>query len=151
MFVNTRMSGIDLVFPDTCLVPSAQGPIPIPYPNMGFGLSGSANMATMYVTNPIVHVSKIPSSMGSEAGASGGLRGGTTMGPCSVKMTKLMDYHHGAFLPPNSGLMCRAPNCGKAAETYLPKNGQPVCLKCYHIGMGGSYPMPSQTKVMIAP
>ncbi|MBN2269026.1 MAG: DUF4150 domain-containing protein [Sedimentisphaerales bacterium] len=151
MFSATGMGGANFSLPDICRVPSHAGPIPIPYPSMGSGLSGLPNMATMYFKHPIVHGSKIPSSMGDQAGASGGVVSGTIMGPCYVKMTKLMDYHHGELLPRNSGLMCQAPNCNKAAVAYLPKNGQPVCLNCYHIGMAGSYPMPSQTKVMIAP
>lgn len=152
MFPATaKGSGGGFAFPDVCRVPSPAGPIPTPYPNMSDRLSGSAKMSKIYLTKTVVSKSQIPISTGDNAGVSGGIGSGTMMGPCFMKMTKLMDYHHGEFLPANSGLMCQAPNCGNAAEAYLPKNGQPVCLKCYQIGMGGNYPMPSQTKVMIAP
>ena len=151
---SRKGSGSGFAFPDVCRVPAPTSPIPVPYPNMAdvsMKQGHLANKVRIGGKKVIVSKSKIPISTGDQAGVSPGIISGTTMGPASIKMTKLMDYHHGEFLPPASGLMCQAPNCANAAEAYMPKNGQPVCLNCYHIAMGGAYPMPSQTKVMIAP
>lgn len=149
---GTKGGGSSFGFPDTCRVPNPTAPIPMPYPNMGQGIQADSVKKVMISSKKvIVSKSKIPASTGDQAGTHGGLISGKNMAQCSMKMRKLMDYHHGELLPRDSGLMCQAPNCGNAAEAYLPKNGQPVCLKCYQINMKGAYPMPSQTKVMIAP
>jgi hypothetical protein len=92
-------------------------------------------------------------SGGDEAGVTGGVASGKNMGPArgpTSLVTSLSDYHQGQFLPRHSGIVCQMPTCSNAAEAYLPKTGQPVCLQCYKTQTKGSYPTPS-TKVLILP
>jgi hypothetical protein len=40
--VHKTSGGVTIAFPDVCLTPSPGGPIPIPYPNIGFSSDDSA-------------------------------------------------------------------------------------------------------------
>jgi hypothetical protein len=89
MFVSTTAGGMCMAFPDVCKTPSPPlPPIPIPYPN-----NGMCNQATNFsmkvkicMKESLTTKSKIPQSMGDEAGAAGGIVSGMIKGP--VKYTK---------------------------------------------------------------
>lgn len=70
---------------------------------------------------------------------------------CLTPQANLMDYHHGRFIPRDSGIVCQMPTCNNAAEAYLPKTGQPVCLQCYKTETIGSYPIPSDFRAVSMP
>jgi len=150
---STKGSGKGLGFPDVCNTPATSPPIPVPYPTLS--QTNTFPMTVKKVTAGKASVQKggLKNSLGDEAGVQGGVASGMIMGsargPNSL-VTNLMDYHHGRFIPRDSGILCQMPTCSNAAEAYLPKTGQPVCLQCYKTGTKSNYPIPS-TKVPILP
>ena len=84
---SSKGGGQCLGVPDVCKTPSPVGPIPIPYPNTGM-LMQAQNTSTKvkFVGMEAVTLkSKIPRSMGDEAGVAGGVVSGMNMGEASFK------------------------------------------------------------------
>jgi hypothetical protein len=72
---STKMSGQCFAMPDVCKTPTPGGPVPIPYPNIGMTMQGSAGYSVKIkiMGQPAVLVNgKIPMSSGDEAGTAGG-------------------------------------------------------------------------------
>ena len=77
-----------MAMPDTCLTPAPPAPpIPTPYPNTGQvnQAKGTATKVKFGSKEVVTKNSKIPRSMGDEAGTNGGLMSGMNMGPVSYK------------------------------------------------------------------
>ncbi len=142
-----------LGFPDVCHTPAPYPPIPVPYPNPTLSQTNTMKKGTASKVSIVKKKVGLKKSGGDEAGITGGVASGKNIGPKrgpTSLVTNLIDYHHGQFLPRDSGIVCQMPKCSNAAEAYLPKTGQPVCLQCYKTVTKGSYPIPS-TKVLILP
>jgi len=85
---STNGGGNCFAIPDVCKTPAPPGPpIPIPYPNTG--MLNQAVSTSMKVKicgkQAVTTKSKIPKTMGDEAGVAGGLISGMNMGPASFK------------------------------------------------------------------
>jgi uncharacterized Zn-binding protein involved in type VI secretion len=74
--------GICLAVPDVCLTPTAAGPVPVPYPNMG-DLGQAVKVSTSVTIGGkavILADSEIPTTTGDEAGSVGGVSSGMIKG-----------------------------------------------------------------------
>ncbi len=74
--------------PDTCLVPAPPGPpVPTPFPNMAQCAMATGTTTKVMVMNmpALTEASKIPMSMGDEAGVGGGVVSGMNMGPVAFR------------------------------------------------------------------
>ncbi len=132
MFACTTAGGNLFAFPDTCLVPAPPAPpIPTPFPNTGMlNQATNVSMKVKMVNKETVTLkSKIPKTMGDEAGVNGGVASGMNMGEA----------------------------CFKMGSTKVKIEGQP-CVRMTsitaHNGVSANAPSgtvisPSQTKVMI--
>ena len=87
--IATQSSGgICFAFPDTCLTPVPfVGTVPIPYPNLGDGGQATKISTSVKIGGKgiILQDSDISSSSGDEAGTSGGILSGKTMGKVTFK------------------------------------------------------------------
>ncbi len=149
----TKGSGKGFGFPDVCNTPAKSPPIPVPYPTLSQTNTFPMTLKMGIAIKASVLKGGLKKSGGDEAGVAGGVASGKNIGPKrgpTSLVTNLIDYHHGQFLPRDSGIVCQMPKCSNAAEAYLPKTGQPVCLQCYKSETKGNYPTPS-TKVLILP
>lgn len=84
---SSKGGGQCLGVPDVCKTPSPVGPVPVPYPNTAM-LMQAQNTSTKvkFVGMEAVTLkSKIPQSMGDEAGVAGGVVSGMNMGEASFK------------------------------------------------------------------
>jgi hypothetical protein len=86
--VSTNGGGNCMAMPDVCKVPAPPAPpIPTPFPNTA--MMNQATSASMKVKicgkQTVTTKSKIPNTMGDEAGVAGGLMSGMNMGPASFK------------------------------------------------------------------
>jgi hypothetical protein len=84
----TSAGGTAMAMPDVCNTPAPPGPpIPVPYPNNGMlATASSVGMKVLVGSAPvIVESSKLPTSVGDQAGALGGLTSGVVGGPVSFK------------------------------------------------------------------
>jgi hypothetical protein len=81
MFGNAQMGGINLGFPDVCLTPPAEEPIP--YPNLGLGPMGvPAAYNVLFECTPAHNLeTEIPISLLDEPGIELGVASGEVMGP----------------------------------------------------------------------
>ncbi|MBN1850085.1 MAG: DUF4150 domain-containing protein [Deltaproteobacteria bacterium] len=120
--------------PDVCLVPAPPlPPIPTPFPNTAMlNQATNTSMKVMIINKPVVTLkSKIPKTMGDEAGVAGGVASGMNMGPASFKIggTKVkvegQPCVHLTSMSGHNGINANAP--------------------------AGTQVSPSQTKVIIAP
>ena len=70
--------GMSIVFPDVCKVPTAAGPIPIPFPNIGQASDTSAGPSSVKCDGkmPMVKGAKYSKSSGDEPGTAGGVVSG---------------------------------------------------------------------------
>ena len=100
MFANCQLGGMNFAFPDVCLTTSPVGPIPIPYPNIGMGVTANPAMACkkIYLSCMPAHnlITQICLSMGDNAGVAMGLASGTVMGPCKHLMGSVGVLYEGA-------------------------------------------------------
>jgi len=154
MFPATKGSGGQgFGFPDVCHTPAKSPPIPVPYPTMIQTKTMTKKVKIGITSKPVALKGGSKKSMGDEAGVRGGIVSGMMMGaargPTSL-VRRLIDYHHGQFIPRDSGILCQMPTCSNSAEAYLPETGQPVCLQCYKTVTKGNYPTPSM-KVPVLP
>lgn len=80
---SSKAAGQCMGMPDVCKVPTPAGPVPTPFPNMGMCATATGTVPTVLIENmeSIVVGSKIPSSMGDEAGVAGGVVSGVNVGP----------------------------------------------------------------------
>jgi len=88
MFGATKMGGMCMGVPDVCKVPAPPAPpIPTPFPNIGQLASASGTSTKVLIMNKeVVAVgSKIPNSLGDEAGVAGGVVSGQNMGEVGFK------------------------------------------------------------------
>jgi hypothetical protein len=93
-----------MAFPDVCKTPAPPAPpIPIPYPNLGMmnQTSGTSKKVKVMGKEAVTTKSKIPRSMGDEAGTAGGLISGKNMdqilfkkGSSKVKVEGKEWVHH---------------------------------------------------------
>ena len=86
---STTAGGTCMAMPDVCKtpVPPPVGQIPVPYPNNGM-LNQATNASTKvkFVSKEVITMkSKIPKSMGDEAGTLGGMVSGMNMGEVQFK------------------------------------------------------------------
>ena len=85
----TNGGGQAMGMPDVCKVPAPPlPPIPTPFPNIAM-LPQAVGTSVMVkiASRPVVTVaSKVPISMGDEAGVAGGVVSGVFIGPCSFKL-----------------------------------------------------------------
>lgn len=95
--IATTAGGLCFAFPDVCLVPSADGPKPTPFPNQGFVSETKLTASSVRVAGApvVVENSFIPTSTGDEAGTLGGLRSGTFCGPVRFKTASAKVYAKG--------------------------------------------------------
>lgn len=86
---STKGGGNLFAFPDTCLTPMPPpvGQIPIPYPNTAMlNQAKDTSKKVKFVGKEVVSLkSKIPKTMGDEAGSSGGIMSGKNMDQASFK------------------------------------------------------------------
>ena len=82
--VHQGSGGMSVVFPDVCNTPTAAGPVPIPYPNIGQSTdtTGGPTTVTCDGSMPMTKGAQYSKSSGDEAGSAGGLMSGRNMGPC---------------------------------------------------------------------
>lgn len=81
VFVNMRgvvhkgSSGQSFAFPDVCKTPSPGGPIPIPYPNIGFSMDTTKGPKKVKTDGkmPMVKGAQYSKSTGDEPGTAGGV------------------------------------------------------------------------------
>ena len=80
--VATLENGQCFGFPDVCKTPVGPVTVPIPYPNMGLCPTGVQASTKVLVSNmpALTQGSKLPMSMGDEAGVEGGIISGIIMG-----------------------------------------------------------------------
>ncbi len=87
MFANCSMPGMDMAFPDVCRTPAPPPVVmvPIPYPNMAMkamAIPPTASMKHLIMFMPSHHIgTTIPTSMGDNTGALGGMVSQIMMGP----------------------------------------------------------------------
>jgi hypothetical protein len=81
-------NGMSIVFPDVCNTPSAAGPIPIPYPNIGRSADTSNGPAKVQVDGGMAMVAgaEYRSTSGDEAGSAGGILSGVNRGPAEFML-----------------------------------------------------------------
>jgi hypothetical protein len=81
--VHETSGGMSMVFPDVCNTPSAAGPIPIPYPNIGKASDTSNGPRSIKVDGSMAMVegAEYRSTSGDEAGTVGGVMSGVNRGP----------------------------------------------------------------------
>lgn len=86
---STTMTGQCFGMPDVCLTPAPPAPpVPVPYPNIGMVMQ-AVNVSTKVKfmnKEAVLLKSKIPRSMGDEAGVNGGVMSGMNMGEIAFKM-----------------------------------------------------------------
>jgi hypothetical protein len=83
-FANTQMGGLDTGLPDVCLTPAAAGvPVPIPYPNLAAGPTGTPAVYNVLLSCAPAHNlgTSVPLTNGDNAGVNTGVASGTVMGP----------------------------------------------------------------------
>jgi dolichol kinase len=95
-FANCQLGGIDFAFPDICLTPPL--PIPVAYPNFGFGFMAIPNVLhILFAALPAHNMGTIiPITFGDEAGSFGGVCSGTVMGP-SRHITGVLTFFIAGF------------------------------------------------------
>ena len=85
MFVATIQAGQATCMPDVCNTPAPPGP-PIPMPYLNTAMTTLATPTTIKVLvggcPALMKASKIPMSMGDNAGVNGGIVSGSMMGEC---------------------------------------------------------------------
>jgi hypothetical protein len=81
-------NGMSIAFPDVCQMPTAIGPIPIPYPNIvqSSDTSQGPNTVTTDGSMPMVKGAKYSMSTGDEAGSVGGIMSGVIKGECEFML-----------------------------------------------------------------
>jgi hypothetical protein len=75
---GSKCGGQCLGVPDVCLVPAAPAPIPTPFPNIGMVATAVGTAEKVMIQNmpAVVLTSKLPSSLGDQAGSGGGVMSG---------------------------------------------------------------------------
>ncbi|XCN73049.1 MAG: DUF4150 domain-containing protein [Candidatus Electrothrix aestuarii] len=85
MFANCSMPGMDIAFPDVCKTPVGPAIVPIPYPNIAMktmAVPPTTSMKHLIMFMPSHHVgTTVPTTMGDNAGALGGVASQIMMGP----------------------------------------------------------------------
>ncbi len=86
--VHKGSGGMSTVFPDVCKTPTAGGPIPIPYPNIGKASDTVSGPPTVILEGqmPMTKDAKYMLSTGDEAGSVGGVISSKIKGPCEFMM-----------------------------------------------------------------
>ena len=100
MFNNTSMSGMSFAFPDTCLTPTPAGPVPVTYPNTAMEpLNVPFEPTIFYGCGPAHTVTgKTPTTLGDQAGVSGGVASGTMSGPESTTVPSVTVFANGTVI-----------------------------------------------------
>jgi hypothetical protein len=78
---HTGSGGMSIVFPDVCNVPTAAGPVPIPFPNIGQATDTTGGPTTVMCDGemPMVKGATYCKSSGDEAGTAGGVVSGVNL------------------------------------------------------------------------
>jgi len=131
---STTAGGTCLAMPDVCLTPAPPGPpIPIPYPNTAMlNQATNTSIKVKFVGKEVITLkSKVPRTMGDEAGTVGGVMSGVNMGPASFRKgssrvsVEGQDCVHLTSMSAHNGVSANSP--------------------------AGIVAAPSQTKVIVAP
>ncbi|MFO0550165.1 MAG: S41 family peptidase [Polyangiaceae bacterium] len=74
---SNRGAGMNIGFPDICLVPAAPAPIPTPFPNMAMNAQAVPFAITVWISmmNALSLISMIPMTSGDEAGSASPIKG----------------------------------------------------------------------------
>ena len=96
-FIATKAAGTSFAFPDVCNVPTSNGPIPIPFVNVGKCTDAEDTISEVRIEGAevIVESSVIPTSTGDEPGSAGGVKSGTICGPVRFKSASAKVYAKG--------------------------------------------------------
>jgi hypothetical protein len=94
VFANSRgvshksSGGMSTVFPDVCKTPTAGGPVPIPYPNVGKSADTSAGPTSVKNDGvmPMTKDAKYAVSTGDEAGSALGVVSNKVKGVCEYML-----------------------------------------------------------------
>ncbi|APR86770.1 hypothetical protein A7982_12119 [Minicystis rosea] len=80
--------GTSIVFPDVCNTPSAAGPIPLPYPNIGRSADTDNGTRKVQIdgSSAMIDGAQYRSTSGDEAGTAGGVISGVNRGPAEFML-----------------------------------------------------------------
>lgn len=84
---GSKGGGQCLGAPDVCKVPAAPSPIPTPFPNTAMVANATSTSTKVLIENmdAVVLTSKIPSSLGDQAGSAGGVVSGLVGGEVAFR------------------------------------------------------------------
>jgi carboxyl-terminal processing protease len=74
---SNRGAGMNIGFPDVCLVPAAPAPIPTPFPNLAMNAMAAPFAVTVWISmmNALNMISSIPMTSGDEGGSASPIKG----------------------------------------------------------------------------
>jgi hypothetical protein len=130
----TKKNGICFAMPDVCLTPAPPAPpVPVPYPNQAMLAQADRAVDKVLIEKKevIVEDSKVPQTMGDEAGTNGGVASGTNRGEATFRVFSSKVLAKGKKIV---FLGAQTAHNGSSANAPL-----------------GSIVAPSQNKVFVAP
>lgn len=82
MFANTQGGGMAQAFPDVCKTPMGPSVVPVPYSNIAMGSTAVPSVPNILFGGAPAQnlMSEVPMTQGDEAGSSGGVISGASMG-----------------------------------------------------------------------
>jgi len=122
-----------MAMPDVCNTPSPAGPIPMPYPNTGQLATADGVSLKVLVDSKevVVESTKLPNSLGDQAGTQGGLVSGTVGDQVTFKL-----YSSRVYVDGKKAVYLTATTAHNGSNPNAPM---------------GSVLAPSQAKVLVEP